>query len=254
MSKLLILLLSLSLFSQAALTCPILEGSKSKSELIRLLENDRLMEFLDYIETDVSIIETDRNPSEKVRTSSGTAKWSQPSPYGWQSSPKYLTSLFKYLNLENGVSIVDVGSGYGLPGLLIGLLYPNVNYIGYEIVPERVEYAQAKAKELELHNVRYFKQDMSAANFEIAPAEYYYLYDPVNVNTLKLVIQKMYLANNGREFKVIFNPGADSKENRAVFEHYLEKAPYMRYVLDQDNFLNTTVRVPVEMYQSFKKN
>lgn len=95
---------------------------------------------------------------------------------GVQSSYATILLALRYLNLTKGSRFVDLGSGYGRVGLVVGLMRPDIQFIGYEFVKERVDIAN-KARDL-LHlekNVQFIAQDLST--FKIPVADTYYIFD-----------------------------------------------------------------------------
>lgn len=97
---------------------------------------------------------------------------------GVQSS--YATTLLalRYLNLAKGSKFIDLGSGYGRVGLVLGLMRPDIQFVGYEFVKERVDIANKAAVRLGLDkNVRFITQDLAAADFKIPQADNYYIFD-----------------------------------------------------------------------------
>lgn len=117
-----------------------------------------------------------------------------------------LTALY-YLKPNLGARFIDLGSGYGRVGLIIGLLRPDIQFTGYEYVPHRVEVARTSSHNLELENhVQFLIQDLSLKEFQIPIAEIYYLYDPFSKETYSHVLsqlvklsqdQKIFIATKG---------------------------------------------------------
>lgn len=97
---------------------------------------------------------------------------------GVQSS--YATTLLalRYLNLHRGSRFIDLGSGYGRVGLVVGLMRPDIQFTGYEFVKERVDIANTASHNLHLEkHVHFVTQDLSSADFKIPPADTYYIFD-----------------------------------------------------------------------------
>ena len=198
-------------------------SSRGNNYQLQSLEVDLFIGF------DIKTVEKgieERNETNPFNTSAeethlGQAKWSGANPsYGWSTSYNYLHSLYEYLDLQPGQRVVDIGSGHGRPGITLGFLYPESQYVGYEIVPERVQGAQTIANDYELNNVQFIEQDMSAPDFKIAPADYYYMYDPVNDETLEFLIERMFEANGDNQFKIILQPGGGGKYRDILMERF----------------------------------
>ncbi len=99
--------------------------------------------------------------------------------------------LLRRLALPPGATVVDVGSGYGHLGFLIGLLRPDLKYIGIEIVPERAQESSRVARLFGFENVTILEKDLSAPNFKIPAADAYYFYDPVGIDTGAKVLSEI---------------------------------------------------------------
>src|SRR5690606_13371721 len=85
--------------------------------------------------------------------------------------------LLESLQLPSGSRVVDLGAGYGRMGFVIGKNYPQLEFIGYEMVPERVEEACRVLNRFAYPNVRMEECDLSAPSFRPEPADCYFLYD-----------------------------------------------------------------------------
>jgi SAM-dependent methyltransferase len=126
---------------------------------------------------------------------------------GVQSGYSTVLTALNYLNPKQGARFIDLGSGYGRVGLIIGLLRPDIQFTGYEYVPHRVEIARSSSHNLELENhVHFLTQDLSLNEFQIPTAEIYYLYDPFSKETYSHVlsqlvklsqVQKIFIATKG---------------------------------------------------------
>lgn len=125
---------------------------------------DQLFE-LDYLLNEVALID------QKERLYEGAG-------VGVQSS--YATTLIalRYLNLGKGSKFIDLGSGYGRVGLVVGLMRPDIQFTGYEFVAERVNIANKARTRLGLEkNVHFVTQDLSLPDFKIPQADTYYIFD-----------------------------------------------------------------------------
>ncbi len=94
--------------------------------------------------------------------------------------------MLKGIPLKKGQRVVDIGAGFGRLGIYLAIMHPGVQFIGYEIVPERVAEFNRVAKALELDaEIKVVEQDLSDSNFSLALADYYYSWAPVNLITGK---------------------------------------------------------------------
>ena len=88
-----------------------------------------------------------------------------------------IRSLLHRLNPPPGSTIVDLGTGYGRMGFVVGRHYPDVNFIGYEYVGERIKEGRRCMTPLKFAHVSLEHADLSDPAFVPAVAEYYFIYD-----------------------------------------------------------------------------
>ncbi len=111
---------------------------------------------------------------------------------GVQSS--YVTTLMalRYLNPAKNSRFVDLGSGYGRVGLVVGLMRPDIDFIGYEFVEGRVSIATNTSQNLGIdQHVHFHTQDLSSKNFQIPPADAYYIFDSFSDETYVHVLTRL---------------------------------------------------------------
>ena len=111
---------------------------------------------------------------------------------GVQSGYSTILLALNHLNIGSGGRIVDLGSGYGRVGLVSALLRPDLDFIGYEYVPHRVQVANEACNTLGLTSHLGFKvQDLSHESFMIPEADVFYLYDPFTEETYAKMLKQM---------------------------------------------------------------
>ena len=153
---------------------------------------------------DLRFIEKERKNQEPETSRLGEAKWSKLSASdGFSSAYRNIKAILKASEMKDGDRFVDIGSSYGRVGCVVGANFPNTRFIGYEIVPERLAEAERIAETLELHNVSYFLEDVSADEFRMPEADWYFLYDSLNTDTLNYILEKMHTTLKNREARII---------------------------------------------------
>lgn len=123
---------------------------------------------------------------------------------GVQSS--YVTTLMalRYLNPAKNSKFVDLGSGYGRVGLVIGLLRPDIDFKGYEFVEGRVNMANKISTNLGMdQHVHFLTQDLASKDFKIPPADAYYIFDSFNDETYKHVLDRLQEIALTKKFTVV---------------------------------------------------
>jgi hypothetical protein len=111
---------------------------------------------------------------------------------GVQSGYSTVLMALGNLKLPHGARFIDLGSGYGRVGLVVGLMRPDIDFIGYEFVQHRVDIAATSSENLGLQeHVHFHTQDLSLKEFQIPNAEIYYMYDPFSEETYSHVLSQL---------------------------------------------------------------
>lgn len=88
--------------------------------------------------------------------------------------------------------MVDIGSGYGVPGIYFTLLNPKLTYLGLEIVPEKIETARDLARRFGLENALDFSRvDLSDEGYRLPEANYYYAFNPVHPEVTNRLLRQL---------------------------------------------------------------
>lgn len=87
---------------------------------------------------------------------------------------RYILSL---LNTQENQTVIDLGCGYGRMAHVIGQHYPQVEFVGYELVDERVREGQRILKDRDYPNVRLETRDLSDPGFAPPVADFYFIFD-----------------------------------------------------------------------------
>jgi hypothetical protein len=116
-----------------------------------------------------------------------------------QSAYRRIYRILSAVNPQPGQTVIDLGAGYGRVGVVVGLMFPGVKFIGYEIVPERVQEANRVFRGLGIsEDVQSITQDLSDPNFRLPYSEYYYYWSPVRSETGRRVLSQIQEAVQGR--------------------------------------------------------
>jgi len=162
----------------------------------------------------LKVASTIRTPEARQARFGNEEIWQSPDGAGMSDSMTDYASihkLFSRLRIVPGQRVIDMGSGFGRVGLYLGIMYPGVRFTGFEIVSERVEEANRVKKLLELGDEIEFKtQDLSAQDFTLPLADFYYAFCPVNEQTgLKLWNELGKLSASFRDLKLIYKLALD---------------------------------------------
>lgn len=177
-------------------------ADKKEKNLLLGYSLDRTFDDLDQI---IGIdYKVDRNiqPSQLVQL--GEERIFEGSGIGVQSTYSTILLALRYLRISPGAHFVDLGSGFGRVGFLVGLMRPDVIFTGYEIVSERVANVNAAVKNFDLEkNVKFKTQDLGSIDFLIPEAEVYYMFDPFTDKTYSHILTQLSTIATKRKINII---------------------------------------------------
>ncbi len=139
-----------------------------------------------------------------------------------QTHYSILMDLFNYLSPKKGERFIDIGSGFGRVGLFIGLCFPDLEYLGFELVAGRVDCSNEVKLRNRFENIEFQTQDLLEPNFEIPDGDYYFLYDPLEKEELKNFYKKL---QSRPGHKVIAFGGYDD-----FILEYLDSCPWLTQI------------------------
>jgi len=161
-------------------------------------------------------------------------------PESYSTRYDHLSKIFKSLNLQPGSKIVDLGSAFGRVGFFIGLQYPTVDFVGFEIVPERVREAERVRRHLDIQNIAFKEQNLADLAFTIPTADVYFFYDPVSESTLQKIIGELAaLKKKSRSFHIV------AIEGRGQLLKTMRSLPWLKDVTPPNTFDPMNANKPV---------
>lgn len=144
----------------------------------------------------------DSRPHNTVGADLGDAAWATKQSIP-ETSYLMIRDIFEKCPPQTNETWIDVGSGYGRLGLMGGTNFPHTNFIGFEIVKERVAEASRIATAFELTNSRFFQQDLSAPTFHLPVADVYFFFSPVNGETADKLVSELISNAKIKKHRVI---------------------------------------------------
>ena len=145
----------------------------------------------------------------------GNQTWVGLSHQTLQTPYSELKQICELLNPADGSRLVDLGAGYGRMGLVLNVFYPKAFFIGYEYVQERVEEGKRVLLENNCHHSSLHVQDLTAADFQLPEADFYFLYDYGTVAHIRKTIAQLEMMALKKHFKVI----ARGKGTRSLIQY-----------------------------------
>ncbi len=118
-----------------------------------------------------------------------------------------ILEMIQYANLIKGQSVIDLGAAYGRMGIVVGALFPEINFLGYEIVKERVCAGNRIYKNWNFLNVGLEHVDLSNPAHVIPDADLYFIYDFGSKKDVYVVLEKLRIKSRERPIRVIARGG-----------------------------------------------
>lgn len=130
----------------------------------------------------------------------------------------YLKELFAILQLKKGSTFYDLGSGYGNIILYGAAQFPEVHFVGIEIVTKRNDVCNALIKKLQLKNIETFCQDFFTVDF--TNGDVFYLYNPLYESQYVLLLEKLEAVAKQKTIIVIAESKCDVFDAVSWLENY----------------------------------
>jgi hypothetical protein len=96
---------------------------------------------------------------------------------GLQTPYSEILDMLKTIEPHKDEHWIDLGAGYGRMGYVMGFIFPEVKFTGYEIVAERVHEGQRILKQWGLQNAQLYCTDIAAVDFALPMADVFFIYD-----------------------------------------------------------------------------
>lgn len=107
------------------------------------------------------------------------------------------------LNPQPGDTVVDLGAAYGRIGFVMGRHYPQVRFVGYEFVGERLRESQKCLQKFKFSNVRMEHADLSAPGFMPEEAGFYFIYDYGKPAAIEKTLHDLRKIASRRPIKIV---------------------------------------------------
>ncbi len=115
---------------------------------------------------------------------------------------RVLVEMSDKLKVKPGELLVDLGSGLGRVGIVMGLLNPKLKFIGLELMTERHSQAQKASKQLNLSNrIKFECCDLSKVKIPLART--YYLFNPFSFLTLRRVFLGVQINSKSKQIRLV---------------------------------------------------
>lgn len=114
-----------------------------------------------------------------------------------------LMHMRSVLQPQPGQMWLDLGAAYGRMGIVLGFLEPEVRFLGYEFVKERVDEGNRVYSLWNIKNAELQSQDLADPHFVLPWAHVYFLYDFGSRADIYIVLEKMRIQAQKGSIQVI---------------------------------------------------
>lgn len=119
-------------------------------------------------------------------------------------------SALRELRLRPGQRFVDFGMGVGRAAFTLALKHPEVSFVGYEIVKERIELARHVRQLFDFNHLTFIEANMSAEGFQPVEADVYFFYAPAK--DIAVILNFLERLSARKDFAVVvINDYGDDK-------------------------------------------
>lgn len=129
--------------------------------------------------------------SNKKQHYNGTQTWIGLHPDVLQTPYSEILQFLNCFRNTDPKTIVDFGAAYGRMGLVTNALFPNSQFIGYEILDVRANEAQRVFELLDLRNCKMRNENILEDSFEVPDADIYFIYDFSYADDLNIILKKL---------------------------------------------------------------
>lgn len=162
----------------------------------------------------------------------GNQTWVGLSHQTLQTPYSELVKMCRHLNPKSGSKVVDLGAAYGRMGLVLKALYPEVSFLGYEFVAERVIEGSRILSKYDCTFSELLVQDLTAQDFALPLADFYFVYDYGTVGHIRETLKQFEKLADHHRFKLI----ARGKGTRSLIQY---EHPWLSQVypsIHEENF------------------
>lgn len=142
--------------------------------------------------------------------------------------------IMNRLNLHDGSLIIDIGAAYGRLGHVIGKSFPNQNFLGFEVVRERVQEGNRVLALFNYPNVCLKEADVSMETFCLPVADVYFIYDFGNADHIRKILADVGEISKTKSVKVV----GRGRLSRDLIER---ENPWLSQVVSPQHFKNYSI-------------
>lgn len=140
---------------------------------------------------------------EKISLYPGQEIWLDKGPDIFLTPYTEIRRMLELLQAERNSTVVDLGAAYGRMGFVLARHFSQVNFLGFELVRERVEEGNCALKDFGAKNCELIQADLT--KIEPPEADFYFIYDygtreaiAKSIEDLKKIAKKRKITVVGR--------------------------------------------------------
>ena len=143
--------------------------------------------------------------TKRKRHFEGTQAWIGLHPQILQTPYVEILEVLEYFKTQKIKTVIDIGAGYGRVGFVCSVLFPDANFIGYEIVKERQIEGERVLRKNGIKSASIVLQNVLDPEFDIPNADIYFIYDFSEKEDITEVLLKIGKSNKIK--KILISQG-----------------------------------------------
>lgn len=114
-----------------------------------------------------------------------------------------LRKMIQLLKPRDNELVVDLGAGMGRLGVVLAMLAPQAQFLGFEYVPERVQMARAIYQRWNCSKALCEVKDLMASDFVLPQAAVYFIYDYGKREHILQTLKQIQRVSCGRPVRLV---------------------------------------------------
>lgn len=172
-------------------TCPAGEHPRVHSKKLDKILGYRIPKIEQKLLKQYRAYDTLADESNRKQQYQGTQTWIGLHPQVLQTPYHHIKQFLSILKKYNPRVVVDLGAAYGRMPLVMNAVLGPSEFIGFEILPERLDEANRIHQKLNLLNCSMRQQDILAQDFDLPDADIYFIYDFSNPMDIRKILLKL---------------------------------------------------------------
>lgn len=142
-----------------------------------------------------------------------------------------IREMLNYLKPHGQEMWLDLGAAYGRMGIVLSLFSAEIQFLGYEVVKERVAEGNRIYDLLNLPKARLIHEDLASESFVLPEADLYFLYDFGSKKDVYSLLEKLKKHSQKRSLRVI-------ARGRGIKNWIYQENPWLYISKDPTHFEN----------------